>query len=188
MGKIFFILTRWQTKSLTLKVMLLAYLFASFSCSSEKIPEEVLKHEQMVPILVDMYLAESKVNELKIKRDSALIIFQVYEERIYAKHNVSYDTYRASLAYYYDHPEVLENIYETVLDSLNLLETRYQEKDEEEKDEEEADDNSETEDDQNAEVEDDEAENVKEEDVPDNEEKKKEMKTRKKADEKETDK
>ncbi|MEM8568606.1 MAG: DUF4296 domain-containing protein, partial [Bacteroidota bacterium] len=83
--------------------------------------------DEMVPIFLDVYLAEGKVNELRVKRDSALIIFEEYETRILDKYELTDSVYTNSLRYYYEHPLKLESIYETVLDSLNLMEKRLDE-------------------------------------------------------------
>ena len=96
-------------------------------CSSDDLPEGVLKEKEMVPILLDVYLAEGKVNELRVKRDSALILFEVYETKILEKYDLTDSAYTQSISYYYEHPIKLERIYETVLDSLNLLEKRLDE-------------------------------------------------------------
>lgn len=107
-------------------MMLMAAGF--FSCDSGKTPEGILKQHEMVPILLEVYLAEGQINELRIKRDSAMMMFEVYEQKIFEKYHVSDSTYKASLVYYYDHPDQLESIYETVLDSLNLMEKKLEEK------------------------------------------------------------
>ncbi len=112
--------------------VLLLLITMFMACSSEGVPEGVLTQDQMVPIFLDVYLAEGKVNNLKVKRDSSLALFEIYEQLIFEKHNVSDSIYRLSMSYYYDHPDQLEMIYETVLDSLNLLEKRLEEKKEEE--------------------------------------------------------
>ncbi|MCG8391228.1 MAG: DUF4296 domain-containing protein [Cytophagales bacterium] len=113
-------------------VSLLFFGVLSAACSSKEAPVGVLTPEQMIPIFLDVYLAEGKVNEMRVKRDSSLALFEVYEQYIFEKHNVADSTYRLSMSYYYDHPDQLEMIYETVLDSLNLLEKRLEEKEKEE--------------------------------------------------------
>lgn len=57
-------------------------------------------------------------------RDTTLAIFEEYEELIFEKHNISKETYFNSLTYYYDHPKDLEGIYETIIDSLTLRESK----------------------------------------------------------------
>ncbi|MEM8565890.1 MAG: DUF4296 domain-containing protein [Bacteroidota bacterium] len=108
-------------------IIIFLALFGVSSCGGEEVPEGILSEDEMVPIFLDVYLAEGKVNELRVKRDSALIIFEEYETRILDKYELTDSVYTNSLRYYYAHPLKLESIYETVLDSLNLMEKRLDE-------------------------------------------------------------
>ncbi|UII27257.1 DUF4296 domain-containing protein [Fulvivirga maritima] len=114
------------------KIFIICYLFLVSCSSSDDVPEGILEKDEMISIMLDMYLAEGKVNNLRITRDSSLAIFNAYEKALYEKHNVSDSVYRESLTYYYDHPMQLEKVYESVLDSLNLKQERLKEKKEEE--------------------------------------------------------
>ena len=117
--------------SIMRKVSLFFFVFcmasALIGCGDEGVPEGILSEQEMIPIILDVYLAEGKVNELRVKRDSALAIFEVYETKILEKYDLTDSVYSNSLRYYYDHPLKLESIYETVLDSLNLMEKRLDE-------------------------------------------------------------
>ncbi|MTI20737.1 DUF4296 domain-containing protein [Fulvivirga sp. RKSG066] len=103
-------------------VYLICFVFL-LSCGKER-PEEVLKDEQMVSILLEVYLGEGKISALNVKRDSSLAIFEKYEQKIFEKFAVDREQYKKSLAYYYDNPMELEKVYEGVIDSLNIKEQR----------------------------------------------------------------
>ncbi|MEX2335812.1 MAG: DUF4296 domain-containing protein [Fulvivirga sp.] len=108
-----------RTTLLLLCCMLLA------ACSDdEKVPEDILPKKKMVPLIIDVYVAESKVSNMGLSRDSSVAIFEVYEDTLFQKHGVEESVYRKSVSYYYDNPTKMEAIYETVLDSLNLREQR----------------------------------------------------------------
>ncbi len=110
------------------RLLLVSFIATYVSgCYGEEVPEGILSEEDMIPIMLDIYLAEGKVNELRVKRDSALAIFDVYEIKILEKYELTDSVYTNSLRYYYDNPLKLESIYETVLDSLNLMEKRLDE-------------------------------------------------------------
>ncbi|MEQ8927789.1 MAG: DUF4296 domain-containing protein [Fulvivirga sp.] len=94
------------------------------SCNSDEKPEDIISHEQMIVILLDVYEAEAKLAELKLNRDTTIQIFKTYEQFIYDKHGIDESVYKKSLTYYYDHPDKLEKIYETMLDSLALRESK----------------------------------------------------------------
>ncbi|MBL3656194.1 DUF4296 domain-containing protein [Fulvivirga sediminis] len=113
------------------KIFIICYLFLVGCSSSDDVPEGILHKDEMISIMLDMYLAEGKVNNLRITRDSSLAIFNAYEKALYDKHKVSDSVYRESLTYYYDHPIQLEMVYESVLDSLNLKQERLKQKKEE---------------------------------------------------------
>lgn len=103
---------------------MLVYLLASCS-SGDALPEGVLTEDRMVSILLDIHVAEAKVTDLRVRRDSAMKIFKGYEGWILEQHDVTDSTYRRSLSYYLTDNKKMELIYEAVVDSLNLLEQKY---------------------------------------------------------------
>ncbi|QSE99092.1 DUF4296 domain-containing protein [Fulvivirga lutea] len=103
-------------------IMMISILF--MRCNTDETPEDIISHEKMVGILLDVYEAEAKLAELKLNRDTTIQIFKTYEQYIYDEHGIEEEVYKKSLTYYYDHPDKLEKIYETMLDSLALRETK----------------------------------------------------------------
>ena len=55
----------------------LSLVFVFSSCKDER-PDGVLSQEQMVALLMDIYVAEGNMTELRLERDSVLKIFKVY--------------------------------------------------------------------------------------------------------------
>lgn len=111
------------------KLFIICYVLLLLGCSKEgKVPDGVLTKDKMVPLLIDIYIGESRVNHLRLSRDSSMAIFDVYEEELFKQHEVTDSVYRRSMTYYYDHPKKLEEIYGIVLDSLNLREQQLKEK------------------------------------------------------------
>ncbi|MEQ8577043.1 MAG: DUF4296 domain-containing protein, partial [Fulvivirga sp.] len=78
----------------------------------------------LVLLMLDIYLAEVKLSNLKIVRDTAVSIFETYEGYLFEKHNIDREQYMKSMTYYYDHTEELELIYEALLDTLTVRETK----------------------------------------------------------------
>ncbi len=76
----------------------------------------------MVNILIDIHTAESKLNQVRIPKDSALQVFMIMEKDILAKYNIADSVYIKSYVYYLDNPLALEAIYANVVDSLSLRE------------------------------------------------------------------
>lgn len=94
------------------------------SCGSDSRPDGILPEDEMVPILMEVYLSEGRLSNLNLKRDSALQVYLTVEGKIFEKYNTTDSIYRASMIYYYDHPKDMEKIYEVLLDSLNIREQK----------------------------------------------------------------
>jgi Domain of unknown function (DUF4296) len=96
-----------------------------FSCGKkDKVPEGILSRDQMVSVMSELYILEQKVSTLGIKRDSIAGIFRELSERTFDSVGVSDSVFRHSLSYYMDRPAVMEIIYTSLVDSLNLREQR----------------------------------------------------------------
>ncbi|HMP98231.1 MAG TPA: DUF4296 domain-containing protein [Cyclobacteriaceae bacterium] len=95
-----------------------------FACRSERSPGEVLSEKEMVKVLIEIYMAEARVMEMHVDRDSAERVFQAYEQRIYQKLNIPEEDYKRSYQYYLENSSKLEKIYTAVVDSLSLREQR----------------------------------------------------------------
>lgn len=99
------------------------------ACKEEK-PEGILDKGTMTNIIIEVYIGEGKVSALNVKRDSSLIVYDAYEKLIYDKYAIDKETYKKSLSYYYDNPAQLDEIYEAVMDSLNVKEQKLKEEQE----------------------------------------------------------
>jgi len=78
--------------------------------------------EQVAVFLKDLYILEQKIKDLKLEGDSAKIIFEHYENKLYEKHQLTDSIYRESFKYYMDDIQGLTKIYEIIADSLSLEE------------------------------------------------------------------
>jgi hypothetical protein len=85
-------------------------------------PEGVLSKEEMTAVLIDIYILESQTKEIKVHFDSAKRVYNIFESRVFEKHGLQDTTYRKSFVYYQDHPELLDEIYGMLVDSLSLRE------------------------------------------------------------------
>ncbi|MEQ8361129.1 MAG: DUF4296 domain-containing protein [Cytophagales bacterium] len=101
------------------------------SCNErQNIKEGIIEKSKMTKILVEIHIAEAKVNQAKLPMDSALSYYKYLESNIYEKYEIDSVQFNSSMHYYAENIRELDKIYETVLDSLNL---RSAEKDELEK-------------------------------------------------------
>jgi hypothetical protein len=102
-------------------------LFFAVSCSDDKLEKgNVLTHPQMTKALIEIYLAEQKVNRFGLPRDSAERHFQRLKPVIFEKIGVGDSLFKRSFDYYMDRPKEMEIIYTAVVDSLSLMEQRLQ--------------------------------------------------------------
>lgn len=103
--------------------LLMALCLFLWSCNEgeETAPNEVLPQEQMVGIIIDLHIAEAKLNEVKGDIKDRMVIFNAYADNIYEKHGTDSLHYKLSHDYYMERLSVMKDIYQKVSDSLKVL-------------------------------------------------------------------
>lgn len=89
-----------------------------FSCGKDKRPEEVLPPETMKEILFEASLVEGALKANFILGDSAKALAPTYYQEIFDKHQTNAAQFEQSAVWYFQHPELLENIQKEVINSL----------------------------------------------------------------------
>ncbi len=89
----------------------------------------------MVQLMIDFYVLEAKVKEVRVGRDSANALYHQLEPLIYKKHQVDSTLYKQSMDYYLGEPETMEALYAAIVDSLSLQERLVNEKEKKQKQE-----------------------------------------------------
>ncbi|HCM75242.1 MAG TPA: hypothetical protein DIS90_02585 [Cytophagales bacterium] len=107
-----------------MKYIGLAVILTLLQCKGDEKPKGVLTEQEMVNLMVELYLAEARVTLTGIPRDSAAKLFNPYEETLVAKRGISDSTLKANYNYYLQNPDKLERILDAVIDTLNLREQR----------------------------------------------------------------
>jgi hypothetical protein len=96
-----------------------------FSCQEkEKETKGILTKAELSAFLIEMYLAEARIDNLSIVKDSAIKLFLPYEEKLMKKFNLADSTLKKTYQYYIDHPKEMEMVYDALIDTLNLREQR----------------------------------------------------------------
>lgn len=96
-------------------------LILFLSCKNEERVQKLSQNE-MVRILSQIYIAEEKVNRLGLPRDSAEFVFDKMKDRVFKEFSTTDSAFKASLDYYWNHPDEMETTYSALVDSLNLKE------------------------------------------------------------------
>jgi hypothetical protein len=90
------------------------------ACGGEQRPAGVLDQQQMSSLLIELYLAESRINLQNVPKDSGYKYFVPFEDSLLTQRALSDSVLSKSYQYYLDHPEEFERVYAAVVDSLNL--------------------------------------------------------------------
>jgi hypothetical protein len=99
-------------------------VFASVSACRKKQETAILSHARMAEMLTDFYLKESVLQKSGVNTDSALTIMTHLRSAFAGQHGMADSVIDISFRYYLAHPQELDAIYETVIDSLSLREQR----------------------------------------------------------------
>ncbi len=105
-------------------LVIILLLSTVVSCKKESKPQGILSHSQMVDWMIEVYLAEARVQLLSLPVDSAYKIFRPYQDSLMTQRGLQDSVLRKSYQYYLRNSVELEAIYDTVIDSLSLREQR----------------------------------------------------------------
>ncbi|MHB1276951.1 MAG: DUF4296 domain-containing protein [Bacteroidia bacterium] len=97
-------------------------LFLASCQSNTAIPDDILPRETMKNILVEVNLVEGALKANFILADSAKMVAPTLYEEIYKRHNTDAATFQKSMTWYFEHPEILEEIQKDVVAELLLRE------------------------------------------------------------------
>ena len=81
-------------------------------------PAKLLPQAQMVSLLVDLHVTEARVEASRLPHDSARVLYREQAKSVYWRHNTDEQAFRESMRYYATHGKDLEEIYTTVVDSI----------------------------------------------------------------------
>jgi hypothetical protein len=105
-------------------ICILIVLIFTVGCKQEKTPAGILNKEEYAEYLVNVYVAEAKLNTFAITPDSAMRLFIPFEHSLVKKFDVSDSVIHKTYQYYLAHPDQLEEVFTSVIDTLNLREQK----------------------------------------------------------------
>jgi hypothetical protein len=97
--------------------------FSLICCKSKEVPPRLIQPDKMGKILYDIHVADSYVSTIS-KPDSAKKVSAAYYKGIYKKYQVDSVTYTRSMDYYYKHPDMLTDVYDTIKQNLQRTKTK----------------------------------------------------------------
>ncbi len=119
----FFSTQRRKNAELFFAPLCLCVLFTFLiSCSKkeEKIPENILSKNKMIQVLVDVHIAEATIqNKYLALNDSTKNIAAGYYRNLFEKNKITEQQFRESFSYYSHHLDLLNKIYEEVINELS---------------------------------------------------------------------
>ncbi|WP_158800499.1 DUF4296 domain-containing protein [Pedobacter sp. L105] len=92
-------------------------LFIVIGGCKPKIPENIIHPSRMGVILYDIHVVDGYIASIP-KQDSAKKVSAAFYKGVYRKFSIDSAIFTRSMNYYYDHPDVLSNIYDRVTTSL----------------------------------------------------------------------
>src|ERR1043165_6515819 len=101
-----------------MRIICLFILVLMVACQRNEKPKEVLTQAQLSASLVEVYLAEAKLDVFAKPKDTIVKYFLPYEEKLLKRLNVSDAVLKETYAYYLEHPKELEQVYDSVIDTL----------------------------------------------------------------------
>ncbi len=107
-----------------LALVVILLLSTVVSCKKEKQPQGILSRPEMVDWMIDIYLAEARLQLMSLGHDSAYKLFVPFQDSLLRKKSLQDSVLKKSYQYYLDHPSELEVVYDAVIDSLSLREQR----------------------------------------------------------------
>lgn len=102
-------------------IAILYFHFSLLSCrkKSVEIPADVLKQQEMIAVLVDVQIAEAALTQRAVTGTSLQSYTASYYKDVFEKHKITPQKYIRSMGWYTRHPELMNKIYEEVINRLS---------------------------------------------------------------------
>jgi hypothetical protein len=111
------------------KLPIVFFILVFESCGNSGKPKAVLTQPQLTALLIDVYLAEARAENLRVKnmaliKDSSIRFFIPFEQKLLKSRGISDSVMRITYTYYLAHPKEFESVYDAVVDTLVLRDQR----------------------------------------------------------------
>lgn len=107
-------------------LLILVFGFFINACKNgNKPPKDIMKQDKMREVMIDVFLAETYVQDQMFSQDTAKNRAKELYTKILAKHNLTQEEYHKSLNFYTRHPDLYAQVLQPIIDSLSAMEARY---------------------------------------------------------------
>jgi len=108
------------------KWLTIVVIFFLAGCARTELPEDIMSEENLATLLLDMYIAEGRLNNRSASDFLPREIYPLYHQRILEKHNISDSVYMKNMEYYLTEPMAMNRVYDIIIDSLKLRQEEIQ--------------------------------------------------------------
>lgn len=100
--------------------LLLLLIVSLVACSREEIIPLPLTQDKLVDVLVDVHVAEAMIDKIgAVDQDT---VGKVYYRMIFREHGITQQAFDESMSILREDPKRLNDLYEQILDTLNVRE------------------------------------------------------------------
>ncbi|HEY4797902.1 MAG TPA: DUF4296 domain-containing protein [Bacteroidia bacterium] len=114
------------------KLRIVALVLLLFSCGQEKkqvaIPSDVLPVEKMAQVLTDVHYSEAEKHYLlpsglSVPVADSIARLQIDFKKVFEKNKITKEQYDKSISFYLDHLELLNEVYQNVLNEVSKMQS-----------------------------------------------------------------
>lgn len=106
-------------------LILIAFLLSYCAPAGDPQPANLLPEDKMTQVMMDIHLAEARLESAGLGADSADVIFKKMQQDIFKKHQIKEVDFNNSYQYYLRNLNEFDKIYQKVIDSLSARETLF---------------------------------------------------------------
>lgn len=102
----------------------LLVLFVISCSNSQQPPSDIIPRDTLISVIVDMHIADVILLNPNVQSKISDISSNQLYQSILNKYNINKERFNKSMNYYANNPEVLDSIYDIVIERLNLIESQ----------------------------------------------------------------
>ncbi|WP_075603528.1 DUF4296 domain-containing protein [Saccharicrinis aurantiacus] len=96
------------------------------SCIQDRLPNGFPDEEEFAEILADVHLSEATISQLRLNNKDIDSKASAYYQGVLEKHNLTEELFDTITSWYLSHPQIYQEVYESVLSKLGHKEAEWQ--------------------------------------------------------------